>query len=190
MSESVKASRSTVTVGLSSVEGFRLPDGGYRMSQAQAAESIEESPVNALRFLSSKDSKALLGDSFTDYTPESIEVEPQSEQRGQTRINALPLEVAAAYWMSRDYRSNKKAFLLCWALITETLERRFDRAFGVIRPDDEWDRQLSDRIIDHMEISLTSAFEEADTALSREKLLEQQLRENGIEPWALPGDRE
>jgi len=66
MSESVKASRSTVTVGLSSVEGFRLPDGGYRMSQAQAAESIDESPVNALRFLSSKDSKALLGDSFTD----------------------------------------------------------------------------------------------------------------------------
>jgi len=100
----------------------------------------------------------------------------------------LPLEVVAAYWMSRAYRSNKKAFLLCWALITETLERRFDRAFGVIRPDNEWDRQLSDRIIDHMEISLSSAFEEADTALSREKLLEQQLRENGIEPWALPGD--
>ena len=140
--------------------------------------------------MSSEDSKALLGDSFTDYTPESIEVEPQSEQRGQIRINALPLEVVAAYWISRAYRGNKKAFLLCWALITETSERRFGRAFGVIRPDDEWDRQLNDRIIDHMEISLSIAFEEADVALSREKLLEQQLRETGIEPWALPGDRE
>lgn len=188
MSESVRASRSTVTVGSSSVDGFRLPDGGYRMSQAQAAESIDESPVNALRFLSSRDSKALLGDSFTDYTPESIEVESQSGQRGQARINALPLEVVAAYWMSRAYRGNKKAFLLCWALITETLERRFDRAFGVTRSDDEWDRQLSDRLIEHMEVSLSNAFEEADTALSRERLLEQQLRDNGIEPWALPGE--
>ncbi len=140
--------------------------------------------------MSSKDSKALLGNSFTDYTPESIEVESQFPQIGQTRINALPPEVVAAYWMSRAYRGKKKAFLLCWALITETLERRFDRAFGAIRPDDEWDRQLSDRIIDHMEISLSGAFEEADTALSREKLLEHQLRENGIEPWALPGNRE
>ena len=76
------------------------------------------------------------------------------------------------------------------ALIIEALERQFDRAFGVIRPDNQWDRQLSDRIIGHMEISLSSAFEEADAALSQEKLLEQQPRENGIEPWALPGDKE
>jgi hypothetical protein len=188
MTDSVKAARATVNLGASSIDGFRLPDGGYRLSQAQAAEAIDESPVNALRFLSSKDSKALLGDSFTDYTPDSIEVVSQSGRRGQTRINALPLEVVTAYWMSRAYRGNKKAFLLCWAMMTEGLERRFDRAFGVTRSEDDWDRQLSDRLIDHMEISLSSAFEEADMARNREQLLEQQLRELGVEPWALPGD--
>jgi hypothetical protein len=74
------------------------------------------------------------------------------------------------------------------ALGTETLERRFDRAFGITRSEDDWDRRMSDSIIFQLETTLSSAFEESDIALSREKLLEQQLRENGIEPWALPGD--
>jgi len=82
MRESAKAFRFTVTVCLSSVKGFPLPDGGYRLSLAQTVESIDESPVNALRVLSSKDSKALLGNNFTDYTPESIEIEPHFLQRG------------------------------------------------------------------------------------------------------------
>jgi len=71
-------------------------------------------------------------------------------------------------------------------MLTETLERRFDRAFGIARSEDEWDQRLSEGIIVQLENDLSSAFEEADTALSREKLLEQQLRELGVEPWALP----
>jgi hypothetical protein len=186
MTDSEKAARATVTLGSIVIDGFRLPEGSYRMSQAQAAEAIGESPVYALRFLSSKDSKASLGEGYTDYKPESVEVESAPGQRGQTRINALPLEVVAAYWLSRAYRGNKKAFLLCWAMLTETLERRFDRAFGVTRLEDEWDQRLADGIIAQLENDLSGAFEEADTALSREKLLEQQLRELGVEPWALP----
>jgi hypothetical protein len=101
MSDSVKASRAIVQIGSIQVDGFMLPDGSYRMSQAQAAEAIEEPPVYALRFLRSKDSKALLEETYTDYTPESVEVEPESGKRGQTRINALPLEVVSAYWLTR-----------------------------------------------------------------------------------------
>jgi hypothetical protein len=118
-----------------------------------------------------------------------VEVEPVSGQRGQTRINALPLEVVAAYWLSRAYRGNKKAFLLCWAMLTETLERRFDRAFNITRSEDDYDQRLVDRL-SQMETDLSAAFNVADAAASREKLLEQQLRELGVEPWALPGDEE
>ena len=66
-----------------------MPDGGYRMSQAQAAESIDESSVYALRFLASRDSKAFLGKDCTDYIPEQIEIEPRPGQRSQSRINSL-----------------------------------------------------------------------------------------------------
>jgi len=76
------------------------------------------------------------------------------------------------------------------ALGTETLERRFDRAFGVTRSEDDWDKRLSDRIVEQLESELGTAFAEVDSAITREKLLEQQLRELGVEPWALPQDED
>ena len=146
MTDSTKATRATVTIGTLSVEGFRMPNGDYRMSQQQAAESIGDAPVYALRFLASKNSKALLGEAYTDYKPESIEVENESGGRGQTRINALPIEVVSAYWLFRSHQGSKEAFTLSWALITESLERRFDSAFGLTRTDQERDDRLSSRI--------------------------------------------
>jgi hypothetical protein len=88
-----KATRADIQVGTLTIDGFQLPGGSYRMSQQQAAESIGESPVYALRFLRSRASKAMLGEGYTDYAPESIEVDSANTGRGQTRINALPLEV-------------------------------------------------------------------------------------------------
>lgn len=66
-----------------------MPDGGYRMSQAQAAESIDESSVYVLRCLALRDSKAFLSQDYTDYIPGQIEIEPRPGQRGQSRINSL-----------------------------------------------------------------------------------------------------
>lgn len=140
-----KASRALVRIGDLTIEAFRLPSGEYRMSQAQAAEAIKDAPVYALRFLGSKNSKAMLGEGYTDYKPDSIEVE-SGPGRGQTRINALPLEVVSAYWLFRAYQGSKDAFTLSWALITESLERRFDEAFGVTRTASERDDRLTIRI--------------------------------------------
>ena len=146
MTTSDKAKRATVAIGLLSVDGFQMPDGSYRMSQAGAATTINESPVYALCFLASRDSKALLGEAFTDYTPEQIEVETSPGDRGQTRINALPLEVVAAYWLYRSFKGNKVAFTLTWALLQESLERRFDAAFGVERSDGDRNALLTQRL--------------------------------------------
>ena len=146
MTESTKATRATVTIGTLTIEGFRTPTGDYRMSQQQASEAIGDSPVYALRFLASKNSKALLGEAYTDYKPESIEVETEAGGRGQTRINALPIEVVSAYWLFRSHQGSKEAFTLSWALIIESLERRFDSAFEVTRTEQERGDRLSSRI--------------------------------------------
>lgn len=190
MTESNRATRAIVTIGTLTADGFMLPDGSYRMSQAQAAQAIDESPVNALRFLQSRDSTALLGETYTDYTPESVEVEPEPGKRGQTRINALPLPIVTAYWLTRAYRGNKKAFVLCWALLTESLERRFDSAFGVARSEDDWNQRLSDRVIAQLENDLSEAFSVESVISNENKYLMQVLRDNGIDPWALPQDEE
>lgn len=187
MTDSVKATRATVTLGSIIIDGFMLPDGSYRMSQTQMAETVDKPEINARRFLDSKGIKTLLG---KGYTPDSVDVDSDNQARGQTRINAVPLEVVTAYWFIQAKQGNEQALSLIWAMLTETLERRFDRAFGNTRSEDEWDRRLSAGIIAQLENDLSASFEEADTALSREKLLEQQLRELGVEPWALPGDEE
>lgn len=188
MTDSTKATRATVSVGSLMVDGFMLPDGDYRMSQAQAAEAIEEPPVYALRFLQSKDSKALLGEAYADYTPESMEVEPEPGKRGQTRINALPLEVVTAYWLTRAFRGNRKAFLLSWGLITESLERRFDAAFGVARSESERDERLTQRIqqLERDLSQLGEGFAIDDLTRQERDYFERLLKENNIDPWGLP----
>lgn len=167
-----------------------MPDGSYRMSQAQAAEAVNKPPVNALRFLSSKAIKALLGEEYTDYTPDSIEVDSPGQGRGQTRINALPLEVVTAFWVAQCSQGNKSAIALVMALATETLDRRFDDAFGVTRSAAEYNQSLSQRMSQfEAELSaLADAYAEPDILREQVLRLEDQLRQAGIEPWEPPAD--
>jgi hypothetical protein len=187
---SEKARRHIVEIGREAVDGFQMPDGTYRMSQASAASSIEESPVYALRFLSSRDSKALLGERYTDYKPEQVELESSPGKRGQSRINALPLEVVSAYWLYRAHRGNRKALTLCLALMTESLDRRFDSVFGVSRSEVEYNQRLSDRLeqLQRDLASLAEAYAEPDVLREENERLKEQLQQNGIEPWAIGGN--
>lgn len=192
MTESIKATRASVQIGSLEVDGFMLPDGSYRMSQAQVAQAVGKSPVNALRFLESKALKGLLGEGYTDYTPEQIEIEPEPGRRGQSRFNALPLEVATAYWVNQCFQGNKQALALVIALTTESLERRFDNAFGVTRTEQERNERLEQRI-QQLEQTLGEAFAFADQANYEKQYMESVLRQHGIDPWALPNtedDRE
>lgn len=187
MTDSVKATRATVTLGDLTIDGFMLPDGSYRMSQTQTAECVGKPEINARRFLSSKAIKALLGEG---YTPDTVEIESDPAQlRGQSRFNALPLTVVTAFWFHQATQGNPQAIALTWAMLTETLERRFDNAFGVIRTEADRDKRLSAQMA-QMESDLSAAFADADAAINREKLLEQQLRELGVEPWSLPQDED
>jgi len=192
MSDAVRAQRADIRIGAIAIDGFMLPDGTYRMSQAQAAQAIEEPPVYALRFLRSKASKALLGEGYTDYTPESIEVQTEEGRRGQTRFNALPLEVVSAYWLTKANQGNKRAFTLCWALLSENLERRFDNAFGVTRTEQERDDLLNQRIqrLESDLQELGTAYAEPDDLRERVSRLEDQIRQMGGEPWQLPSNNE
>lgn len=180
-----KARRTEVAIGQLSIAGFQLPDGSYRLSQTQAAECVGLTERNAREFLQSKGIKALMGE---DYTPaiSDIEVEPDPGQtRGQTRIRGLGLEAVSAYWLWQAHRGNKAALALCMALMTESLERRFDAAFGVERSEADRNALLAQRLQADLQ-ALGDAYAELDLRTEREARLEQQLRDAGIEPWQLP----
>lgn len=187
MTESIKATRASVAIGSITIDGFMLPDGSYRMSQAQAADAVGKPPVNALRFLGSKAFKSLLGDAYTDYTPESVEIESEQGSRGQSRFNALPLEIATAYWVYQCFQGNKQALSLVMALAIETLERRFDSAFAVTRTEAERNDRLTQRI-QQIESDLSKLGEgfALDDDIKRERdYFEQLLKQHGIAPWRL-----
>jgi hypothetical protein len=182
-----KAKRTTVEIGPLSVDGFQMPDGSYRMSQTSAAESVGLGRQNVSDFLRSKVIKSLLGEGYTGQIFE-IEVEGAAQVRGQARINAVPLEVVIAYWHWQSHRGNKQALQLCIALATETLERRFDAAFGVERSDRDRNVLLAQRL-QQTEADLSAlgeAYAEPDELREQVARLEQQLRDAGLEPWHLP----
>ena len=181
-----KATRTEITIGSYSIEGFMLPDGSYTLSQTQAAEVVGEPEINARRFLTSRGIKALLGE---DYTPDTFEIQSSPEQgRGASRIRGLPLEIVSAYWLWQSYKGNKQALALCMALMTETLERRFDTAFGISRSEEERDQRLSDRLSSRDLEAIGMLLAEDDDLRRENAELRQQLTELGADPYELPGD--
>jgi hypothetical protein len=69
----------------------------------------------------------------------------------------LPLEVIGAYWLWQAARGNKQALSLVMALLTETLERRFDEAFGITRTELDRNELLSQRV-QELERDISEAF--------------------------------
>jgi len=181
-----KAKRAPVEIGTLSINGFQMPDGSYRMSQTQAAECVGKPQRNAGRFLESKGIKALRGEG---YTPDSIEVDPADQVRGQARFNALPPDVVSAYWLWEASKGNQQAITLCYALMAETLERRFDAAFGVERSEDDRDALLTQRLQADL-AALGEAYAEPDLLRMEVEQLRQQVRDMGGEPWQLTGEDE
>ena len=188
MAQNDKAQRATVQIRPLSVDGFQMPDGSYRMSITSAATAVDTSQQNATNFLRSKALKALQGSGYTPQSSEQIEVDATGQGRGQTRITALPLDVVFAFWLYQCSRGNKQAYNLLAALGLETLERRFDTAFGVERSESERNAILTQRLqqTESALSALGEAYAEPDVLRERVTRLEQQLRDAGIDPWQLP----
>jgi hypothetical protein len=169
-----KAQRQTILIGPIEVEGFMMPDGSYRMSQTQSAEAIEKSEITARRFLDSKGIKSLLGKAFR---PDTIQIE-KPENRGAFEFNAIPLEVVSAFWLWEASKGNKKAIALCYALMTETLERRFDSAFGVERSEADYNQLLTARLqkTEQQLALLSDAYAEPDILRERVSRLEDEIK--------------
>lgn len=180
-----------------------LPDGDYRMSLTQAAECVSKPARSTFDFLRSKALKRLLseaGSTFdflpedtaaaiaTDaYTAEQFLVDLGIEgNQGQTRIRGVPLEIVILYWHWESFRGNKQAFFLVVGLAIETLERRFDAAFGITRTELERNELLSQRV-QKLERDIGEAFWVDDEIRIEHDHYERLLRENGIDPWKLPG---
>jgi len=189
MSDAVTATRAQIWIGSITVDGFMLPDGSYRMSQAQVANCIGDDAVYARNFLKSKTLKSLRGEG---YTPETFEVSSEEQSRGQTRIQGWPLDIVYAFWVYRCFRGNKNGFNLVIGLGTESLERRFDKAFNIERTEEERNDRLAQRIgeLETQISNLSEAYAEPEDLKEQVSRLEDQIRQLGEEPWKISEDND
>jgi hypothetical protein len=171
-----------VAIGSLEVDAFMLPDGSYRMSQTQVAECIQDDPIYARRFLTSKALKSLQGEG---YTPDTFDVDPSDQDRGQTRIQGWPLEIVYAYWVYRCFKGSKPAFSLVMALGSESLERRFDNVFGMERSEADRNQILSDRLhtLKRNLEKLGEGFALEDIVRQERDYLEKWCSDRGLDPW-------
>ncbi|WP_193892316.1 hypothetical protein [Nostoc sp. LEGE 06077] len=130
--------RATIEIAGIEVEVFQLPSGEYVMSQTQVTEAIDLQSVYILRFLESKQSKALPGNDSEFYT---LSVEGSNKP-----INVVPTKVVSDFWLEQVAKGNTKAFALVNACMQEALERRCDNAFGVNKTEQQYEQQTSDRL--------------------------------------------
>jgi len=134
-----------------------------------------------------------LPDESTDtYKPENLIVDiGEGGSQGQTRIRGLPLELVALYWAWESFRGNRSALLLTVTLTSESLERRFDNAFDVVRTEQERNDRLSQQL-QQLESDLAYLGEgfALDDEIRRERdYFAQLLKEQGIDPYGI-GDSE
>ena len=89
-------------------------------------------------------------------------------------------------------QGNKQAFALATALTLESLERRFDNAFGVVRTEQERNDATTARIksLENDLAKLGEGFAIDDDVRRERDYFESLLKDNGINPYGLPsGDR-
>ncbi len=177
-------------------DGFKTKEGMYVMSQTQTAETVGENKQNVSDFLRSKAFKTIWGEGFTSQT---FEVEDSTQLIGQPRINGLPLKIVIIYWNYRSYRGNKEAYKILSVLALDSLEDHFRHAFGETATMEErrqridaYVQELEERLnaanetIAQQELDLRQSWEEYDVQQSYQDEYDRQLREHGINPWAVP----
>lgn len=137
-----KAKRTTIAISGIEVEGFQLPDGRYAMSQSQPAKAISSDESNVRDFLVSESLKALPDKTYT-FGKISIEGNGSSK-RGGSQIKIIPIDIAFDFWLDQAFKGNVKAQALVRACGQETLQRRFDNAFGIVKSEQQYERQAMD----------------------------------------------
>jgi len=131
----VKAERRDIKLGVILLEVFRLPSGEYRLSQTQVAEAIGKDESYFRKFLGSKSPEAL---PYKDFNSGKLAVEDS-----KAPINPIPIDLAIAFWTKEAWSLNPQAIQLLAASAKEAIERRADRAFGVHRSEEEYNRRFS-----------------------------------------------
>ncbi len=113
-----KAMVAQVDFGFTHVEGLMLPDGSYAIAATQIADKFQFDHNQASRTI-----KRILGNGF-QFDQTTSEIHPK-------KVNILSIEQFSKLVVELNSRGDKAAKAFIEAALFESIERRFDAAFGV-----------------------------------------------------------
>jgi hypothetical protein len=128
-----KAVIASVDFGYKKIEGLMLPDGTYAVAVPQIADLI-----SASRNTMSRDLKRLLGDGFSPSKQSIMDV--------KQKINVVKITELMTILNKVAFAGNIQAQELLLAFAEETIERRFNNAFGIKCTEDEYNEKLTIRL--------------------------------------------
>ena len=145
MSETHKARKVDIRMGVIPLDVYQMPNGNYKLYPASIMGAIDEvsNGPSLRRFLSGKSPEALPHKDF------KLQQVPQIEVVGfSAPIKPVPIEIAIAYWKYKYRKGNQKAGALIDACLHESIERRADAAFGVVRSEEEREQRFASHMTD------------------------------------------
>ena len=128
-----KAIVSQIDLGFAKFEGLMLPDGSYAIGVSQIAELMQSAKDH-----SSRDIKALLGKGF-QFAKIASELNPKA-------VNIVDLITFRKIIRALDKQGNPVASALVDAFIEESIDRRYDTAFGKKVTESERNQILAQRM--------------------------------------------
>lgn len=138
MTQTTKAARATIQLGDIELDVFQLPDGTYQISQSQTTNAVNKPPKRMVELAQSDKGQILIQSGFEKGLKVRVE--------GSKPVNLIPLEVAFQFWVLELSIGNPEALALVSACGVESIERRADAAFNVVRSEVERNERLEARI--------------------------------------------
>ncbi len=129
----MKAQVAAIDLGFTKFDGLMMPNGEYAIAVPQMADLFETS-----RSIASRDFKRLLGNRF--------ETSKVSTEFNQAPINVVSIPVFRLLVRELDKQGNRVASALVDAFFEESVERRFDTAFGKKVAEAEYNERLALRM--------------------------------------------
>ena len=139
----VRATREDFDIAGIDVQGLMMPDGRYKMSDADIARAALR-PSRSVGDLRKAKTLELNGGNTSDLESvgDLLEVLKVKVEGYGKPLNASSIEFAAMYWATQSANS-PTALALTVALSTESIQRRFDRAFNQKVTEAEYDASLA-----------------------------------------------
>jgi hypothetical protein len=137
MDEVIRVKSETIYLGDFPITVMQMPDGSYCLSKTDIAKIIGEQRQSTNDFLE--------GDSLLALPFKGM-IFPPVRVPGKvgTPPIAVPIKVATAYWRYWDKKYNNViAEAIMDACLQETIERRADIAFGILRSEDDRNQKFA-----------------------------------------------